>query len=59
MKVSFKVNKENKFGDFGYCPLNRGWPLKAGYTVFPFLNKNFSIRNKKKISFIFRRTLSS
>ena len=21
-KVSFKVNKRNKFGDFGYCPLN-------------------------------------
>ena len=26
-KVSFKVNKGNKFGDFGYCPLNRGCPL--------------------------------
>ena len=22
IKVSFKVNKGNKFGDFGYCPLN-------------------------------------
>ena len=27
IKVSFKVNKGNKFGDFGYCPLNRGCPL--------------------------------
>ena len=22
LKVSFKVNKRNKFGDSGYCPLN-------------------------------------
>ena len=28
-KVSFKVNKGNKFGDFGYCPLNRGCPLNT------------------------------
>ena len=27
IKVSFKVNKGNKFGDFGYCSLNRGCPL--------------------------------
>ena len=27
IKVSFKVNKGNKSGDFGYCPLNRGCPL--------------------------------
>ena len=32
-KVSFKVNKGNKFGDFGYCPLNRGCPLNTGFTV--------------------------
>ena len=31
--VSFKVNKGNKFGDFGYCPLNRGCPLNTGFTV--------------------------
>ena len=30
-KVLFKVNKGNKFGDFGYCPLN------AGFTVSAFL----------------------
>ena len=24
IKVSFKVNKGDKFGDFGYRPLNRG-----------------------------------
>ena len=29
IKVSFKVNKGDKFGDFGYCPLNRGCPLKT------------------------------
>ena len=29
IKVSFKVNKGNKLGDFGYCPLNRGCPLKT------------------------------
>ena len=33
IKVSFKVNKRNKFGDFGYCPLNRGCPLNTGFTV--------------------------
>ena len=35
IKVSFKVNKGNKFGDFGYCPLNRGCPLN---TVSPSYN---------------------
>jgi len=34
IKVSFKVNKGNKFGDFGYCPLNRGCPLNTSFTVF-------------------------
>ena len=29
IKVSFKVNKGNNFGDFGYCPLNRGCPLNT------------------------------
>ena len=29
IRVSFKVNKGNKFGDFGYCPLNRGCPLNT------------------------------
>ena len=33
IKVSFKVNKGNKFGDFGYCPLNRGCPLNTSFTV--------------------------
>ena len=33
IKVSFKVNKGNKFGDFGYCPLDRGCPLNTGFTV--------------------------
>ena len=33
IKVSFKVNKGNKFWDFGYCPLNRGCPLNTGFTV--------------------------
>ena len=27
IKVSFKVNKGNKFGDFGYCPLNTGFTV--------------------------------
>ena len=33
IKVSFKVNKGNKFGDFSYCPLNRGCLLNTGFTV--------------------------
>ena len=33
IKVSFKVNKGNKFWDFGYCLLNRGCPLNTGFTV--------------------------
>ena len=33
IKVAFKVNKGNKFGGFGYCPLNRGCPLNTGFTV--------------------------
>ena len=28
IKVSFNVNKGNKFWDFGYCPLNRGRPVR-------------------------------
>ena len=36
MKVSFKVNKGNKFGDLGYSPLNRGCPLNTGFTVLTF-----------------------
>ena len=34
IKVSFKVNKENKVWDFGYCPVNRGCPLNTGFTVY-------------------------
>ena len=26
IKVLCRVNKGNKFGDFGYCPLNKGCP---------------------------------
>ena len=33
IEVSFQVNKGNKFGDFGYWPLNRGCPLNTGFTV--------------------------
>ena len=33
IKVSFKVNKGNKFGDFSDCPLNRGCPLNTGFTI--------------------------
>ena len=28
-KVLCKLNKGNKFGDFGSCPLNRGYPLNT------------------------------
>ena len=28
-KVLCKVNKGNKFGDFDYCSLNRGYPLNT------------------------------
>ena len=44
IKVWFKESKGNKFGDFGYCLLNRGCPLNrvcllnAGFAVFLFLN---------------------
>ena len=44
IKVSFKVNKGNKFWDFGYCPLNiedvRLLTVSAyntGFTVFKSL----------------------
>ena len=33
IKVLFKVNKGNRIGDFGCCPLNRGCPLNTGFTV--------------------------
>ena len=33
IRVSFKVNKGNKFWAFGYCPLNRGCPLNTAFTV--------------------------
>ena len=29
IKVSFTENEGNKFGDFGYCPLNRGCPVNT------------------------------
>ena len=32
IKVSFKVNKGSKFGDFRYCRLNRGCPLNTGFS---------------------------
>ena len=35
IKVSFKVNKGNKFGDFGYCPLNRGCSVFSAIVFFP------------------------
>ena len=41
IKVSFKVHKGNKFGDFGYCLLNRGCPLN---TVFHCM-ANIGTRN--------------
>ena len=42
MKVSFKVNKENKFGDFGYYLLIRGCPLNTGFNVRCLLRIVFS-----------------
>ena len=33
IKVSFKVNKGNKFGDFSYFSLNRGCARNTGFTV--------------------------
>ena len=32
----FKVNKGNKFGDFGYCPLDGGCPLNAVSASYRF-----------------------
>ena len=46
IKVSFKVNKGNKFGDFGYYPLNRGCPLN---TVSSFLNTGFTVLRSQVI----------
>ena len=37
-KVSFKTNKGNEFGDFGYCLLNRGRPLNTGFTGYQNYN---------------------
>ena len=37
IQVSFKVNKWNKFGEFGYCPPNTGYPLNTGFTVYMLL----------------------
>ena len=48
IKVSFKVNKGNKFGDFGDCPLNRGCPLNTGFTVFCI----FSTSSSKRLVFL-------
>ena len=42
IKVSFKVNKGNKFGDFGDCPLN------TGFTVFCI----FSTSSSKRLVFL-------
>ena len=41
IKVSFKVNKGDKFGDLGYCPLNRGCPLNTGFTVIKLPGKKW------------------
>ena len=49
IKVSFKVNEGNKFGDFGYCPLNRGCPLNTGFTVLiSFILIMMSVQNVDK-----------
>ena len=37
IQVSFKVNKGNKLGGFGYCPLNTWCPLNTGFTVYMLL----------------------
>ena len=42
IKFSFKVSKGNKFGDLGYCPLNRGCVLNTGFTVQCLLRIVFS-----------------
>ena len=39
IKVSYKVNKGNKFGDFGYCPLNRGYLLNTVSAQYRFRQK--------------------
>ena len=43
IKVSFKVNKGNKFGDFGYCPLKLG--LISGYLCWDFKHEANSASN--------------
>ena len=42
IKVSFKENKGNKFGDFGYCPLNGGCPLHRLTVLAAKLEQEFS-----------------
>ena len=59
IRVSFKANKGNKFGDFGYCPLNRGCPLNTGFTVFTFFREvraalEIAYVQKSPISFVAR-----
>ena len=49
IKVSFKVNKGIKFGDFGYCPLNRVCPLNTGFTVAWFSSFVFELKLNKVI----------
>ena len=51
MKVLFKVNKGNKFGDFGYCPLNRGCPLNTGFTVFHTKKSMFCNAGPNRLAF--------
>ena len=36
IKLSFKENKGNKFGDFGYCPLNTGFTVSGGEGTWVF-----------------------
>ena len=43
IKVLLKVNKGDKFGDFSYCPLNRGCPLN------PFAPGDFAEKRVLKL----------
>ena len=58
IKVSFKVNKGNKFGDFGYCPLNRRCPLNTGFTVMQNAVRTFFKISTQSVNRAMRRVVA-
>ena len=57
IKVSFKVNKGNKFWDFGYCPLNKGCLLNTGFTVVSSLKAELWFPKLTQDSYAMKRQI--